>query len=82
MEGIMGNQSLCCTVKEARNLIPCGNSKLYELIGNGLLDARKLGNRTLITRASIVSFVDSLPGADIGRPAKGGALKGKPTAAA
>ena len=39
----------------------CGRTKLYGLIANGQLDARKLGRRTLITDESLRRFLASLP---------------------
>jgi hypothetical protein len=38
---------------------------VYELIGAGVLDARKSDGRTLITMESIKRYVDSLPKAEI-----------------
>ena len=55
------------TAKEAQRLVPCGNSKLYELIGSGELEVRKLGRRTLISTASIMKLHSSLPRAAIDR---------------
>ena len=46
---------------EAKAALGCGTSKLYDLINNGTLDARKLGHRTYITAESLESFVASLP---------------------
>ena len=42
-----------------------GNTKLYEFIGQGMLDARKAGSRTLITGECLRAYVESLPKADI-----------------
>lgn len=41
------------------------STKMYQLIGAGILDARKAGRRTLITGESLQQYVDSLPKADI-----------------
>jgi excisionase family DNA binding protein len=38
-----------------------GRSKVYELVRAGKLDARKLGNRTVITEESADAFLESLP---------------------
>jgi excisionase family DNA binding protein len=46
---------------EAKTALGCGTSKLYDLINNGTLDARKLGRRTYITAESLEAFVASLP---------------------
>jgi hypothetical protein len=51
--------------KNARQIIGCGHTKLYELITLGRLDARKLGNKTLITTESIKRYADELPKAQI-----------------
>jgi hypothetical protein len=42
-----------------------GTTKLYELIGAGILDARKAGSRTLITAESLNRYIASLPKANI-----------------
>ena len=46
---------------EARAALGIGTQKLYDLINNGTLDARKLGHRTYITAESLEAFVASLP---------------------
>ena len=46
---------------EAKAALGCGTSKLYDLINDGTLDARKLGHRTYITAESLEAFVASLP---------------------
>jgi excisionase family DNA binding protein len=38
---------------EAKAALGVGTTKLYELINNGMLDARRFGRRTYITGASI-----------------------------
>ena len=45
----------------AFKLIGVGPTKGQQLINAGLLDARKLGAKTLITTASIRAFVQALP---------------------
>jgi len=45
---------------EAKAAIGCGTTRLYELINDGTLDARRLGNRTYITAESLEAFVASL----------------------
>ena len=42
-----------------------GTTKFYELIAAGLLDARKIGGRTMITAESLRQYVASLPKANI-----------------
>jgi excisionase family DNA binding protein len=57
------------TVKGACALGGLGRSKLYELLGLGLVRAVKLGTRTLIETASLLAYLESLPTAQI-RPLK------------
>jgi hypothetical protein len=57
---------LAYSVAETCYIVPCGKTKLYELIGEGLLDARSLGGRTIITAESIMRLIASLPTAPIG----------------
>jgi hypothetical protein len=61
----MNTEPLLYTVDEARRIIASGNTRLYELIGAGKLDARKAGGRTLITGESLRAYAASLPKADI-----------------
>lgn len=46
---------------EAKKLIPCGTTKLYELINTGKLEARRFGRLTMITGESLEALVASLP---------------------
>jgi excisionase family DNA binding protein len=61
------------TIAEAAKASGIGRSTLYELIGAGKVEARKVGNRTLIVAASLRSFLENLPPANIrtGRKAAG-----------
>jgi hypothetical protein len=45
---------------EAKAAIGCGTTRLYELINNGTLDARRFGKRTYITAESLEVFVATL----------------------
>jgi hypothetical protein len=45
-------------------------TKAYELIGAGKLEARKIGNKTIITAESLKSYLANLPPAQIGRHAE------------
>jgi excisionase family DNA binding protein len=56
-------------VKEACVVGGFGRSKLYEVVGAGRVRAVKLGSKTLIDTASLLTFLESLPAAQI-RPAK------------
>jgi hypothetical protein len=51
--------------KNARQILGCGHTKLYELITLGRLDARKLGAKTVISTESIRKYADELPKAQI-----------------
>lgn len=61
----MNVEPLAYRIDDAKRMIGCGTTRLYELIGAGLLDARKAGSRTLITAASLRTYVQNLPTADI-----------------
>lgn len=49
------------TVDDAARVVGCGRNKIYDAIAAGDLDARKIGRRTVITRASILAWLESLP---------------------
>ena len=51
------------SVDDAKKALGIGHTKIYELIAQKRLDARKLGRRTLITTASIRSLADELEAA-------------------
>ncbi len=53
------------STNDARRIGCFGNTKLYELISEGRLEAVKLGGKTLITAASLNAFITSLPRAEI-----------------
>ena len=53
------------TIAYAARLSGIGRTTLYELIGAKRLDARKCGNRTLITGESLRNYIENLPAADI-----------------
>ncbi|HVE20463.1 MAG TPA: helix-turn-helix domain-containing protein [Acidocella sp.] len=55
--------------RDAEKIIGCGHTKLYQLIAEGVLDARKMGRATVITADSIDRYLDSLPKALIGKAA-------------
>ena len=61
----MNHEPLAYRIDDARRVLGLGTTKLYELIGTGVLDARKAGNRTLITGESIRQYIANLPEADI-----------------
>lgn len=53
------------TVRQTRQVLPIGNTKVYDLIGSKRLDARKIDGRTVITGASIKALIESLPKAAV-----------------
>ncbi len=61
----MNHEPLTYRIDDARRILGLGTTKLYELIGTGILDARKAGSRTLITGDSLRAYVASLPKANI-----------------
>jgi hypothetical protein len=48
-------------VQEAFERIGVKNSRGYELIAAGRLDARKNGSRTVVTADSVAAYIKSLP---------------------
>ena len=50
-------EPLTVTIAGTRQMLGLGNTKLYELINEGLLDTIKLGRRTLVTVSSIKQLV-------------------------
>jgi hypothetical protein len=52
-------------------------SRIYELLGEGALDARKLHGRTLIVAESVDRLIESLPPAIITTKPRGVAAKAK-----
>lgn len=47
--------------KHARALLGIGNTKFWQLIKAGKLEARKLGSATVITAKSLHDFAEKLP---------------------
>jgi hypothetical protein len=54
--------------RQSGEAIGCSRAHVYVLIARGLLDARKLGRRTIISVASRRSYIESLPKAQIALP--------------
>jgi hypothetical protein len=54
-------EKLLYTTAEARAVIGCGTTRLYELLAAGKLRARRLGHRTMIEAESLHLLVNSLP---------------------
>ncbi len=47
--------------REAARILGIGLTKFYELLTAGDLEARRLGNRTLVDTASIAALAERLP---------------------
>ena len=61
MDGAISTPPILVPVTKAARLLSLGRTRIYELLGQGSLEARKLGKLTMITTASIQKFVDELP---------------------
>jgi excisionase family DNA binding protein len=51
--------------RETERILSISHATCYRLISSGKLDARKLGNKTLITAQSIERFLAELPPARV-----------------
>ena len=49
---------LCVRVNVAARMMGIGRIKLYELIGNGEVEAIKVGKATLVTTASLNAMIE------------------------
>jgi excisionase family DNA binding protein len=54
-------EKLGLTVPEAAALSSLGQTSIYKAIKEGRLRIRKYGTRTIITRADLLSFLETLP---------------------
>jgi excisionase family DNA binding protein len=54
-------ESLAFDISGAARAMSVGRNKVYDEIAAGRLDARKVGRRTVISRAAIQAWLDSLP---------------------
>jgi excisionase family DNA binding protein len=52
-------QPLAYSIKKASRVSSLGRTRLYQLIGEGRLEARKVGKRTLIPAASLRALIDA-----------------------
>jgi hypothetical protein len=55
------SEPLMVARKRAFAMLDIGTTKGHELINTGRLDARKIGDKTVITMASIRALAESLP---------------------
>ena len=51
-------EPIAYSVNDACKLLGLGRTLLYQMIGDGRVEARKIGKRTLITAASLHRLVD------------------------
>jgi len=75
------SDAIAHTIADAVKISGIGRTTLYELIGAGKIDARKVGNRTLIPADSLRSYIASLPPADIRTGQRRGDLSSQPATA-
>lgn len=54
-------EPLVLGVNDAATFIGLKRSRLYELIADGVIEARKLGGRTVVPVASLRSYVENAP---------------------
>ena len=59
------DEVLALTVRDACTALSVGKTTLYGLIAAGLIDARRLGGRTIIPATSLRDFLAGLPAAPI-----------------
>ncbi|WP_348538690.1 helix-turn-helix domain-containing protein [Sphingomonas brevis] len=53
------NEPLMLSIKDAVGLLGLGRTTIYKLIGDGQLQAVKIGNRTLVKMASVRSLTQT-----------------------
>ena len=58
--GHAGDSFVCVRVSRAAAMLDIGKTKLYELVGNGDLEAIRIGRRTLILQTSIDMLISRL----------------------
>lgn len=63
----MDHEPMMIRIDDVKSMLGLGTTKVYELIGQGLLDARKVGKRTLVTRESMRTYIAGLPKATVGQ---------------
>jgi excisionase family DNA binding protein len=49
------------SVSEAQEILKIGKTKIYALLKAGAIPGKKLGRKTIILRADLNSYVESLP---------------------
>jgi hypothetical protein len=61
-------QPIGLTIPSAASMTGLGRTRIYELIGAGVLDARKAGRRTIIMGDSLRAYLSTLPPASVRAP--------------
>jgi hypothetical protein len=56
-----GLEPICCSIAEGQRLSGLGRSEFYEAIGDGRIEAKKHGSRTLVVVESIRNYLSNLP---------------------
>lgn len=51
-------EPLAYSIDQVTRIAPIGKTKLYQLIAEGKLEARKIGKRTLIPAASLRALIE------------------------
>jgi hypothetical protein len=62
------------SLREVETITGFSHATVYRLIGQGRLDARKIGTKTIITSASLRKLIDELPAAQVGNQGKRAAV--------
>ncbi len=55
------NDKISLTIQDVSKTTGIGRTKVFELIREGKLPARKIGTRTIILAEDLKSFLDKLP---------------------
>jgi hypothetical protein len=58
-------ERLAVTIAETQQMLGIGRTKVYALLGDGKIAARKIGRRTVVSVESIRHFLANLPAAEI-----------------
>lgn len=62
---MIDHPKLAYTITQACDASGIGRTRLYELVAEGQLQARRCGGRTLIPAASLTAYIAGLPTAPI-----------------
>ena len=65
-----------CRIETAERLSGLSRSRIYKLLAEGRIEARKDGGSTLVRFESVVNYLNSLPPAQIGSAGRADAAKG------